>query len=93
MGGAIAGMHYVGMAAMRIPGRMRYHPRRRCASVAIAVAAAGASSGSFCAPRGDESPRGRQRKAGAAVVHGRGHRGDALHGHGGRRVPRRRRTR
>ncbi|HEY0035053.1 MAG TPA: MHYT domain-containing protein, partial [Longimicrobium sp.] len=39
MGAAIAGMHYVGMAAMRIPGRIGYRPGLVAASVAVAVIA------------------------------------------------------
>jgi PAS domain S-box-containing protein len=38
MGGAIAGMHYTGMAAMRMGGTTIYDPRLVAASVAVAVA-------------------------------------------------------
>jgi C4-dicarboxylate-specific signal transduction histidine kinase len=37
MGGAIAGMHYVGMAAMRLPATMRFHPLLVSLSVAFAI--------------------------------------------------------
>jgi PAS domain S-box-containing protein len=70
MGGAIAGMHYVGMAAMRIPGRVRYDPTLVVASIAIAVAAAGAALALFLRTRGDDSPRGRRLKGGAALAMG-----------------------
>jgi PAS domain S-box-containing protein len=70
MGVAIAGMHYVGMAAMRIPGRIDYDPRLVAASLAIAVAAAGAALGLFLRTRGDESAAAPRRKAAAAVVMG-----------------------
>ncbi|HEX6911782.1 MAG TPA: MHYT domain-containing protein [Longimicrobium sp.] len=70
MGAAIAGMHYVGMAAMRIPGRIGYDARLVAASVTLAVAAAGAALGLFLRTRGDDGPGGPLRKAGAAVVMG-----------------------
>jgi len=70
MGTAIAGMHYVGMAAMRIPGRIGYDPALVAASVAIAVATAAGALALFLRTRGDDSPRGRRLKLGAAVVMG-----------------------
>jgi PAS domain S-box-containing protein len=70
LGGAIAGMHYVGMAAMRIPGRIDYDPRLVTLSVVIAVAAAAAALGLFLRTRSDDSPRGRRLKIGAALVMG-----------------------
>ena len=39
MGPAIAGMHYTGMAAMRMPGRIDYNPTLVVVSVIIAIAA------------------------------------------------------
>jgi PAS domain S-box-containing protein len=39
MGSAIAGMHYVGMAAMHMPARLEYDARLVALSVAIAIAA------------------------------------------------------
>src|SRR5208283_5125542 len=38
MGGGIAGMHYIGMAAMRLPAMMEYRWGRVALSVALAVA-------------------------------------------------------
>ena len=70
MGAAVAGMHYVGMAAMRIPGRIDYDARLVAASVAIAVAAAAATLGLVLRSRGDDTPAGRRRKLGAGVVMG-----------------------
>jgi PAS domain S-box-containing protein len=70
MGGAIAGMHYVGMAAMRIPGRITYEPWLVAASIAVAVAAAGAALGLFLRTRGDDPRGGRSRKLGPALVMG-----------------------
>ena len=70
LGAAIAGMHYVGMAAMRIPGRIGYDARLVTLSVVIAVAAAAAALGLFLRTRSDDSPRGRRMKIGAAVVMG-----------------------
>jgi PAS domain S-box-containing protein len=43
LGVAIAGMHYTGMAAVRVPGALRYHPLLVAASVAIALVAATAA--------------------------------------------------
>jgi PAS domain S-box-containing protein len=72
LGGAIAGMHYVGMAAMRIPGRIGYAPRLVVLSLVVAVAAAAAALGLVLRTRSDDSPRGRRLKVGAAVVMGGG---------------------
>ncbi|HEX2205676.1 MAG TPA: MHYT domain-containing protein [Longimicrobium sp.] len=70
MGAAIAGMHYVGMAAMRIPGRIEYRPALVVASVAVAVAASWAALRLALRFRADETERGRRMKAGAAAVMG-----------------------
>ncbi|MDF1502467.1 EAL domain-containing protein [Roseisolibacter sp. H3M3-2] len=43
LGGAIAGMHYVGMAALRIPAALAWRPAVVAASLAIAAAAATAA--------------------------------------------------
>jgi signal transduction histidine kinase len=43
MGLGIAAMHYTGMAAVRVPGRILYDPALVAASVAIAIAAATAA--------------------------------------------------
>lgn len=40
LGAAIAGMHYTGMAAIRVPGVLRYDPAWVAASLAIAITAA-----------------------------------------------------
>lgn len=47
MGSAIAGMHYMGMAAMRLPAECHYNPLLVVASVIIAVVASFVSLG-FC---------------------------------------------
>jgi PAS domain S-box-containing protein len=70
MGAAIAGMHYVGMAAMRLPGHIDYRPALVAASVAIAVAASCAAIWLFLRFREDESARGRRLKVWAAIVLG-----------------------
>ncbi|WP_420125289.1 MHYT domain-containing protein [Longimicrobium sp.] len=70
MGIAIAGMHYVGMAAMRLPGRISYDPVLVAASVAIAIAAASAAIWTFLAFRADETPRGQYGRLAASVVMG-----------------------
>jgi PAS domain S-box-containing protein len=70
MGVAIAGMHYVGMAAMRIPGRIEYRPVLVAASVAIAIAASCAALWLFLRFRGDESVRARNLKWWGAVALG-----------------------
>jgi PAS domain S-box-containing protein len=70
MGVAIAGMHYVGMAAMRIPGHIRYRPALVVASVAIAIGASMAALWLFLRFRADDCARGRQMKWWAAVVMG-----------------------
>jgi PAS domain S-box-containing protein len=68
LGAAVAGMHYVGMAAMRIPGRIAYDPRLVVLSIVVAVAAAAVALGLLIRTRADDSPRGRRRKVGAAAV-------------------------
>jgi PAS domain S-box-containing protein len=70
MGAAVAGMHYVGMAAMRIPGRITYDPLLVGASILIAVGAACGALALFLRTRDDESARSRQHKLGAALVMG-----------------------
>ena len=70
MGAAIAGMHYVGMAAMRFPGRIAYRPALVVLSVVIAVAASWVALRLALRFRADETSRGRRMKAGAAVVMG-----------------------
>jgi PAS domain S-box-containing protein len=70
MGAALAGMHYVGMAALRTPAAMRYDSVRVAASIAISLAASIAAIWLCLRLRGDESPRGRWLKGAAAVVMG-----------------------
>jgi PAS domain S-box-containing protein len=60
MGAAIAGMHYLGMSALRIPARVTYAPALVGASVAIAVAASAAALWLSTRFRRDDSPRRRQ---------------------------------
>ena len=70
MGAAIAGMHYIGMAAMRLPARISYRPALVAASVMIAVAASYAALRVSLRYRADESAGGRRDKAAAALVMG-----------------------
>jgi PAS domain S-box-containing protein len=60
MGPAIAGMHYIGMAAIRIPGTVRYLPGLVALSIAIAVGASAAALALAFRYRG-ETPRAEQR--------------------------------
>ena len=69
-GAAIAGMHYVGMAAMRIPGRITYRPLPVAASILVALAAGCALVWAFVRYRDDEGARARRIKAGAGVAIG-----------------------
>ncbi|HEX2210914.1 MAG TPA: MHYT domain-containing protein [Longimicrobium sp.] len=70
LGIAIAGMHYVGMAAMRIPGRVWYDPALVFASLAVAVAAASAALWTFLRFRDEETRPGRRGRLAASVVMG-----------------------
>ena len=70
MGLAIAGMHYTGMAAMRLPARASYDARLVATSVLIAIAASYAAIVLFLRFRFDRSRRGRWLKIGSAVVMG-----------------------
>ncbi|HEX5870549.1 MAG TPA: MHYT domain-containing protein, partial [Longimicrobium sp.] len=70
LGAAIAGMHYVGMAAMRIPGRIEYQPGRVALSVAVAVAAGIGTIWLFMRLRGDDSARGQHERIAAAAAMG-----------------------
>ncbi|HEX5726702.1 MAG TPA: MHYT domain-containing protein [Longimicrobiaceae bacterium] len=70
MGTAVAGMHYVGMAALRLPARLHYHPPLVAASLAIAVLASLAALWVGIRLRADETPRGRRAKLGAALAMG-----------------------
>jgi PAS domain S-box-containing protein len=70
MAAGLAGMHYLGMAAMRFPGDIRYDARLFTLSGAVAVATAAVTLGLFLRTRADDSPRGRRARVGAAVVMG-----------------------
>jgi NO-binding membrane sensor protein with MHYT domain/nitrogen-specific signal transduction histidine kinase/CheY-like chemotaxis protein len=71
MGPAIAGMHYIGMAAMRVDAHLRYDPWLVAASVAIAVVASYGGLWLAYRFRGDESRRTRLwRLAGGVVIGG-----------------------
>ena len=70
MGPAIAGMHYVGMAAMRLPAALTYRLDVVALSVAIAVTASGAALWLLVRFRHDDTPRGRRLKAGSACLMG-----------------------
>jgi len=69
LGGAIASMHYTGMAAMRMAPGIRYVPWLFALSVAIAVAASGAALWIAFRLRRN-MPRIHQLRLGAAVVMG-----------------------
>src|SRR5919199_229483 len=67
MGTAIAGMHYTGMAAMRLPAQMRYDPPLVVLSVAIAIAASLIALRLSFRQRGDEARVAGCRKVGGAA--------------------------
>ncbi|GGI52896.1 putative bifunctional diguanylate cyclase/phosphodiesterase [Oxalicibacterium solurbis] len=69
MGSAIAGMHYVGMAAMRMRPGIDYDPLLFSVSILIAIAASGAALWIAFILRKD-TPHVRLARAGAAVVMG-----------------------
>jgi PAS domain S-box-containing protein len=70
LGLAVAGMHYLGMAAMRVPGRITYQPAMIVLSVAVAVAAGCGVIWIFMRLRGEDSARGQQERIAAGVVMG-----------------------
>ncbi|HEX8695733.1 MAG TPA: MHYT domain-containing protein [Longimicrobium sp.] len=70
MGAAFAGMHYLGMAALRADAHVSYRPALVAASIAIALGASLAALWISARFRSDESPRGRRWKAAAAVAMG-----------------------
>ncbi|QNM96066.1 putative bifunctional diguanylate cyclase/phosphodiesterase [Chitinimonas koreensis] len=69
MGGGICGMHYTGMAALRMAPAIVWHPGWFAVSVAIAVGAAGAALW-IAVQLKREQPHVRLLRAGAAVVMG-----------------------
>src|SRR5687768_3618774 len=70
MGFAIAGMHYTGMAAMRLPATQHYNGGLVIASIVVAVAASYAAVALFLRFRFDASRRGEWLKAASAIVMG-----------------------
>ncbi len=68
MGGGIAAMHYIGMAAMRMPAMCAYSPRLVILSVALAVVISLAALGLTFHLRDDRLPRHWQKIASAAVM-------------------------
>ena len=70
MGVAIAGMHYTGMAAMRMPATLRYDGLRFWLSIGIAVSASCVALWLAYRLRNDETLIGRWRRGLSAVVMG-----------------------
>lgn len=70
MGPAIAGMHYIGMAALKVDARMRFDAWLVVASVAIAVAASFGGLWLAYHFREDESRRTRIRRVASGIVMG-----------------------
>ncbi len=70
MGGAIAGMHYLGMAGLHTTATLTWRPGLVAASIAIAVLASGTALGLAAWFRSDESSATQLRRRLAAVVMG-----------------------
>jgi PAS domain S-box-containing protein len=70
MGGAIAGMHYLGMAGLHTTATLTWRPALVVASIAIAVLASGTALGLAAWFKSDESARTQLRRRMAAVVMG-----------------------
>jgi NO-binding membrane sensor protein with MHYT domain/nitrogen-specific signal transduction histidine kinase/CheY-like chemotaxis protein len=70
MGPAIAGMHYIGMAGMRVDATLSYQPWLVAASVLIAVVASWVGLWLAYRFRADESRRTRMRRVASGVVMG-----------------------
>jgi NO-binding membrane sensor protein with MHYT domain/nitrogen-specific signal transduction histidine kinase/FixJ family two-component response regulator len=70
MGPAIAGMHYIGMAGMRVGAKLSYDPSLVAASVAIAVVASFGALWLAYRFRADESRRTRVRRIAGSLVMG-----------------------
>ena len=70
MGGAIAGMHYLGMMGLHVPSSVHYEPTLVVASVLIAIVASYAALWLAFRLRGEEGGIGRQRRMLAALLIG-----------------------
>jgi two-component system NtrC family sensor kinase len=70
MGGAIAGMHYIGMASMAVGASITYSAPIVALSIVIAIVASWVALGLAFSFRGDVSARGRQLKSVSAIVMG-----------------------
>ncbi|MEP6689303.1 MAG: MHYT domain-containing protein, partial [Gemmatimonadales bacterium] len=70
MGPAIAGMHYIGMAALNVPAVLEWDYRLVAASVTIAIAASFVALALASRYRADDGPSGRSRRAASAWVMG-----------------------
>jgi PAS domain S-box-containing protein len=70
MGGAIAGMHYIGMSSLQTPAAVRYSPLLVALSLAIALVAALIALRLAFTTRDEHAPNVRWRRAGSAVVMG-----------------------
>jgi PAS domain S-box-containing protein len=69
MGGAIAGMHYIGMAGMRMAAEIRYDPVLVALSVGLAMGASWLALGlGFVAPEGSAERMVGRRRAAAAIL-------------------------
>ena len=71
MGGAIAGMHYIGMVAMRLPAICYYNDSIVAVSIALAIAASLPQCGYVPISRGKAI--GRMAKAAGGASDGSGH--------------------
>jgi signal transduction histidine kinase len=70
MGGAIAGMHYLGMAGLHTTATLTWRPELVAASIAIAVLASGTALGLAAWFQSDESSATQLRRRLAAVIMG-----------------------
>jgi NO-binding membrane sensor protein with MHYT domain len=70
MGPAIAGMHYIGMAALEVDARVQFNPWLVTASVIIAIVASFGGLSLAYRFRSDESRRTRVRRVASSVVMG-----------------------
>ncbi len=70
MGPAIAGMHYIGMAALKVPATLHWDYRLVVASVAVAIGASFVGLALAYRLRSDDGMGGMVRRAGSAAVMG-----------------------